>query len=637
MKRCPKCRRDYYDDTLLYCLDDGSALLEGPVSADEARTVNLPASDLAREKIDHTRPPANRYRWRWLVGVFLVGIVAAAIWIFGFSFARRSQNKHLESVSLTPLTNDPGYEGEPTFSADGETIAYVSDRMGNFEIYIQQVSGGSYRNITENPADDVEPAYSPDGKQIAFVSTRSSSTSLRWEGYDLPLMGGDVWVMPALGGDARRIAKEGNFPSWSHNGSALLYTGGPAFNQKIYRVSALGDTPQEIVPNLDTSGGQPRFLLYPSYSSDDKYIVFEADSATGFGPRDLWVMNVADGSLQHVGKGMCPKWNSDSTAIIYSSAERGKNFSLWQRPFPISDNAPATPLTISRGRDVQAAIARDGRKIAFAGLDLSSNVETVDFDDNAGKPTGTPVPLTSGRQISYFQSLSPDGQMAVFESRQGFGSHLWKVRRGGVPSQLTSDPNYYESFPRWSPDGRSIAFTRNAAKDPLSSGALWLIADDGANPRQLVERAGNMAWTGDSRGIVYFSYGDRQLYLYDIGAGTSRQITNEPMIAVLVAVSFDSKQVVFMSLESGNVDLKVIPIEGGESRKIVATPRQDYHPFFSPTGKWLYFEPDHKNVFRVPGPAQGWRAAEPEKVTDYPESGLFLDDPQLSADGRHDI
>lgn len=32
MKRCPECRRDYYDDTLLYCLDDGNPLLEGPAS-----------------------------------------------------------------------------------------------------------------------------------------------------------------------------------------------------------------------------------------------------------------------------------------------------------------------------------------------------------------------------------------------------------------------------------------------------------------------------------------------------------------------------------------------------------------------------------------------------------------------------
>ena len=41
MKRCPECRRDYYYDTLLYCLDDGNALLEGPVSADEPATAIL--------------------------------------------------------------------------------------------------------------------------------------------------------------------------------------------------------------------------------------------------------------------------------------------------------------------------------------------------------------------------------------------------------------------------------------------------------------------------------------------------------------------------------------------------------------------------------------------------------------------
>jgi TolB-like protein/tetratricopeptide (TPR) repeat protein len=41
MKRCPECRRDYYDDTLLYCLDDGNALIDGPVSVDETRTAIL--------------------------------------------------------------------------------------------------------------------------------------------------------------------------------------------------------------------------------------------------------------------------------------------------------------------------------------------------------------------------------------------------------------------------------------------------------------------------------------------------------------------------------------------------------------------------------------------------------------------
>ncbi len=41
MKRCPECRRDYYDDTLLYCLDDGNALLDGPASGNEPVTAIL--------------------------------------------------------------------------------------------------------------------------------------------------------------------------------------------------------------------------------------------------------------------------------------------------------------------------------------------------------------------------------------------------------------------------------------------------------------------------------------------------------------------------------------------------------------------------------------------------------------------
>ena len=82
----------------------------------------------------------------------------------------------LGAASLVQLTSDPGYEGEPTFSPDGETIAYASDRSGDLEIYLQQVAGGEAINLTRHPGDDAQPAFSPDGRQIAFVSTRSSAT-----------------------------------------------------------------------------------------------------------------------------------------------------------------------------------------------------------------------------------------------------------------------------------------------------------------------------------------------------------------------------------------------------------------------------------------------------------------------------
>ena len=77
-----------------------------------------------------------------------------------------------------------------------------------------------------------------------------------------------------------------------------------------------------------------------------------------------------------------------------------------------------------------------------------------------------------------------------------------------------------------------------------------------------------------------------------------------------------------------------MPIEGGQSQLVVNTERQDFHPLFSLSDRWLYFQLDHRNLYRVPGPAQNWKKAPPEKVTNFPESGLFLEDPQFSRDGR---
>lgn len=63
MKRCPECRRDFYDDSLIFCLDDGTRLLDGPPSVDASATALLhssaqPAEAATRAQIDVTKPTA---------------------------------------------------------------------------------------------------------------------------------------------------------------------------------------------------------------------------------------------------------------------------------------------------------------------------------------------------------------------------------------------------------------------------------------------------------------------------------------------------------------------------------------------------------------------------------------------------
>jgi len=576
-----------------------------------------------------------------LVGAFIVFGVAAIAWLLGRStVAPKHSTLALGNVTLTPLTTDPGYEGEPTFSADGETIAYVSDRNGNFEIYLKQISGGPDINITNNRADDVQPAFSPDGKQIAFVSTRSSSSSLLYPGRDRPLLGGDIWVMPALGGSARRIVESGNFPSWSADGKTILFTSGTSqFQSKLRRVDAQGGTPQDIPVKFKADEPLAYFWFYSSYSSDMRWISFEADG-------NIFVVSSEGGEARRIVKGRRPTWGVNSQAIIYSNDEPGKNNSLWQIPFSTTDGTASgapEPLTVGRGRDTQAAISRDGNLIAFAAQDLSFNIETLPFDAEMGRQTGTPQEVTRGNNNIDFLSFSPDGRSIVFQSHGGARSHIWRVEVGSAPVQLTSDPNFNDSTPRWSPDAQSIAFIRRpvgVSQQPATPGApssLWLMSADGANPRLLSENAGNPKWAPSGLDLVYGSVVEgrqNQLFIFDLATKTSRRMTNEPAVVPESNFSPDGKWLIYQSNQSGNVDLRAVPIEGGESRSVVATAHQDYHPFVSPSGKWLYFQLDHKNIYRVPGPAQNWRQVEPEKVTKFPESGLFLEDPQISRDGH---
>jgi Tol biopolymer transport system component len=242
--------------------------------------------------------------------------------------------------------------------------------------------------------------------------------------------------------------------------------------------------------------------------------------------------------------------------------------------------------------------------------------------------------VTTGNQVSYFMRFSPDGRAIAFESSRGAGRHIWRVDIGAEPVQLTSDPNYEETFPQWSPDGNTIAFTRQPKESPNAK-TLWLMNVDGANPRQILEGNNLTRWLPDGSGLIYQNL-KNQIFRYDLAGGRSRQISTQPDIVSMHTPSWDGKWIAYQATgkDASNVDVHAVGLDGREPRVVVSTTRQDYHPFFSPSGRWVYFQPDHKNIYRVPGPAQDWKPADPVKVTDFPEAGLFLEDPQISRDGK---
>jgi Tol biopolymer transport system component/predicted Ser/Thr protein kinase len=573
-------------------------------------------------------PPTGRSIWPAVIAA--VALIAAAT-LFWMSRGRTTPARGAgeQVATLTPLTADPGYEGEPTFSPDGETIAYVSDRTGNQELFLKQVSGGADVNVSNNPADDFQPAFSPDGRQMVFVSTRGGASDRLFYGANVS-KGGDIWVMPALGGNARRIAASGSFPSWSPNGAEILYAGGTWFNGKLLRVPSSGGTPREI-PIAFTTGLTPSHIVNPAYSPDGRWIVFAT-------PDEVAVVKAEGGPATIIAHGQTPAWGGDSR-IIYSNGDAGKNLSLWSVPFDAASgrvSGSPQPLTIGRGADEQPSASRDGKRIAFSAITVSTHIEVQPFDADAGRFSGNPMRLTNAHDLIYFFDVSRDGSAALFELRRGPTTSVGRGDASGLPQQLTWDSNYDDNNPQWSPDGTSIAFSRRRVGQVDPGFSLWLMSADGANPQLLVERMGLnglFTWMPDGRGLVHVGSG-RQLYLLDLATKKDRQLTNEPGVMPVVTVSPDSAWVVYQCVVGESIDLHAVPVTGGEPRVVVQGPRQDYHPSISASGRWLYYYPDHKNLYRVPGPAQEWRRAEPERITDWHLTALsFIENPQVARDG----
>jgi len=108
-----------------------------------------------------------------------------------------------DDVELTRLTQHQESDQDPAWSPDGDTIAFVSFREGNGEIYIMKPNGSKQLRLTTNEADDLDPVWSPSGDQMAFVSHLYGP--------------GEIFIMDNDGGNQRRLTNnnsEDHSPDW---------------------------------------------------------------------------------------------------------------------------------------------------------------------------------------------------------------------------------------------------------------------------------------------------------------------------------------------------------------------------------------------------------------------------------------
>jgi Tol biopolymer transport system component len=86
--------------------------------------------------------------------------------------------KSLRAMCPAPLDPSASVDHFPAWSPDGSRIAFVTDRDGNFEIYVMNVDGTNTINLTNNPATEFNPTWSPLGTKILFSTTRDGNSEI---------------------------------------------------------------------------------------------------------------------------------------------------------------------------------------------------------------------------------------------------------------------------------------------------------------------------------------------------------------------------------------------------------------------------------------------------------------------------
>jgi Tol biopolymer transport system component/DNA-binding winged helix-turn-helix (wHTH) protein len=416
--------------------------------------------------IQHPRRPESP-RLSGMVAAFALGLVVLAF--LAWAARQEGTSAAIENIEIKPrwpvqVTTHGGLDMHPAISPQGDALAFVSDRSGDFEIYVRALSGGSADvPLTSDRQQNMQPAWSPDGRFIAYHANRR----------------GGIWVMPARGGTARQISPFGARPAWSHDGARIAFQTDElgdiapnGFSAQVGSTIWIANADGSNARALTTATSPPGGHASPAWSPDSRFIAFTVfDSGTDNG---VWVAAVETGATWPLDLNASfydPVFARDASAVYATGAEA----LIVRLPFDSRTGKLRQPRAMIPIAGVPGArglsLSPDGRRLAFSGMALESQIWSLPLTADGG--AGDPAPLTkdTSRRNS-LAMISPDGSKVAYMSiRQGELPNIWVMNiDGSNPTQLTSDETA-DHKPHWFPDGKRIAYLTKRGR----SGALWSV------------------------------------------------------------------------------------------------------------------------------------------------------------------
>ncbi len=447
------------------------------------------------------------------------------------------------------------YFTDPSVSPDGSEIVFASGG----DIWTVPANGGDAHLLVSHPATESKPLYSPDGRRLAFVSTRTGN--------------GDIYLLTLDTGDLKRLTFDDGFDAldgWSADGRWIYFTSTTfEMSSDIFRVSSDGGTPMPVSGELYTN----EYQAAPARDGD--MVAFTGHGLGGaqwwrkghshIDESEIWLLRFgAKPTYQQVSEGgakeMWPMWSKDDRTLYYISDRSGAQ-NLWADDL----NGKRRQVTqFKDGRVLWPSISYDGKTIVF-----ERNFQVWKVDAASGRTAAVNITrrgLPAGPAIDHLRLNDGISEMAL------------------------------------SPDGKKVAFVMRGeifAASATDGGDAARVTTSSAEENQV-------AWSADSRRLVYVSDrdGPTHLFLYDFATNIESRLTNDAASDDTPGFSPDGKSIAF---ERGGEEIRVYEVDGKKEHSVAKAhlerpPLSSDRPFaWSPDSKWIAYVPvsdkGFKNVF----------------------------------------
>ncbi len=437
-------------------------------------------------------PAAPRNRWT-MVAATAAALIA--ILMIGVSLWQTTEPK----PEFAPFVSASVYEGGPTWSPDGASVAYVADVSGVLQVFIKRLGDAASHQVTRMRFDAHRPIWAPSGQSLYFISQAGEQDAL-WSvsiaagapelvfqdvtraaidprGTRLALMRGNPdalwWSTPPGASPVKemrtpfdRLVTVGSQLSFSADGQLLIWmssSGGRSENvaplNSFFLFSADGSAPRLALTHVPNAVNLDSF----TWLADQRHVVLALPDQR-LGNRHLWLADTRSTFMSQI-----TSTHTNETAPSSSPVGKRIAYATDEVDFDLvllnSDDGTARPFLSTARNEFAPIWSLLGDQLAFI-TDRSGSLEiwTRSRDGQFERPVVRSTDFGSSRTESMGSvAFSPDGRTLAYQ-RSGDGAfEVWlSPVSGGAPVRLIDSPpgsDPYQDSPSWSPDNSWVAYT----------------------------------------------------------------------------------------------------------------------------------------------------------------------------------